>query len=408
MLGSVLLDTRPLRHGDYRRLWLSSIVTQIGGQFTTVAVPKQLYDLTGSSGYVGLAGIFGLVPLLVFGLWGGAIADTVDRRRLLLVSNAGLAVASALLWFAAATGSRSVWLVLVLYAVQQGFFAVNSPTRGAAIARLIPAHLLPSAQALGATVLHFGAIVGPLLAGMLLPLLGLPVLYLVDALGLAAALWAVVRLPPLPPNDDAPVRAGVRSVLDGFRYLTGHPVLLVSFLMDILAMVFGMPRALFPEMADRTFGAGGLTLGWLYAAIPLGSFGFALFSGWLRRIPRHGVGLTLAVIAWGMAMVGFGLSGSLWLAVVFLILGGGADLVSMVYRGSMLQTAATDEMRGRIQGVYTVVVAGGPRLADALHGGFGALLGTRGAVAGGGLLVIVAAAVAATLPAVWRYRGPTG
>ncbi|MEB3366255.1 MFS transporter [Saccharopolyspora mangrovi] len=412
LLGKVFIDTRPLQYPAYRRLWVSNIVTAVGAQFSAVAVPKQLYDITGSSFYVGLAGIFGLVPLLVFGLWGGAIADAVDRRKLLIITNGGLAGTSVLLWLVAFAGIPSVWLVLVLFALQQTFFAVNSPTRGAAIARLIPTHLLPSAQALGATVFQLGSIVGPLLAGVLLPLLGLSVLYLVDAIALCLALWAVFRLPALPPQDGAPKKAGLRSVLDGFRYLGLHAVLLASFLLDIIAMVFGMPRALFPEMAERTFGdppGGGAALGWLYAAIPLGAFCFGLFSGWLHRITRHGVGVTLAVVAWGVAIIGFGFADSLWLAVVFLALGGGADLVSMVYRSSILQAAATDEMRGRIQGVFTVVVAGGPRLADTLHGLAGAALGTGTAVLIGGVLVVLAAGLsAACLPAFWKYKAPSG
>ncbi|TDD02261.1 MFS transporter [Saccharopolyspora terrae] len=410
--SKVFIDTRPLHYPAYRRLWISNIVTAVGAQFSAVAVPKQLYDITGSSFYVGLAGIFGLVPLVVFGLWGGAIADAVDRRKLMIITNGGLAGTSVLLWLVAFAGIPSVWLVLVLFALQQTFFAVNSPTRAAAVARLIPAHLLPSAQALGSTVFQLGSIVGPLLAGVLLPLLGLSVLYLVDAIALCLALWAVFRLPALPPQDGAPKKAGLRSVLDGFRYLGLHAVLLASFLLDIIAMVFGMPRALFPEMAERTFGdppGGGAALGWLYAAIPLGAFCFGLFSGWLHRIARHGVGVTIAVVAWGVAIIGFGFADSLWLAVLFLALGGGADLVSMVYRSSILQAAATDEMRGRIQGVFTVVVAGGPRLADTLHGLAGAALGTRPAVMIGGVLVVLAAALSAVaLPAFWKYKAPTG
>ncbi|MEV4647712.1 MFS transporter [Saccharopolyspora sp. NPDC049357] len=412
MFSKVFIDTRPLHYPAYRRLWISNIVTAVGAQFSAVAVPKQLYDITGSSFYVGLAGIFGLVPLVVFGLWGGAIADAVDRRKLMLITNGGLAGTSVLLWLVAFAGIPSVGLVLVLFALQQTFFAVNSPTRAAAVARLIPAHLLPSAQALGSTVFQLGSIVGPLLAGVLLPLLGLSVLYLVDAIALCLALWAVFRLPALPPQDGAPKKAGLRSVLDGFRYLGLHAVLLASFLLDIIAMVFGMPRALFPEMAERTFGdppGGGAALGWLYAAIPLGAFCFGLFSGWLHRIARHGVGVTIAVVAWGVAIIGFGFADSLWLAVLFLALGGGADLVSMVYRSSILQAAATDEMRGRIQGVFTVVVAGGPRLADTLHGLTGAALGTGPAVMIGGVLVVLAAALSAVaLPAFWKYKAPTG
>ncbi|KAA2263036.1 MFS transporter [Solihabitans fulvus] len=407
-----MLDTRPLRVVAYRRLWVSTIVTAVGSQFTAVAVPKQIYDLTGSSGYVGLAGAVALVPLLVFGLWGGAVADTVDRRKLLLVTNIGIAVTSVLLWVQAALGLGSVWVVLALLAAQQGFFAMNAPARSASIARLVPVEQLAAASALGSTVMVFGAVFGPLLAGTLLPVFGLSVLYLVDALALTVALWAVWRLPPMPPLDGPARRAGLSDVVAGFRYLAVQKVLLASFLLDIIAMVFGMPRALFPELAERTFGdppGGGLALGLLYAAMPVGAFLCGLFSGPLTRVRRHGVGVTVGVLAWGVAVLGFGLSHALWPALVFMALGGVADMVSMVFRGAMLQAAATDEMRGRMQGVFIVVVAGGPRLADLLHGSMGAAVGAGPAIAAGGVLVLVATVVAVvSLGAFWRYRAPSG
>ncbi|WP_173140539.1 MFS transporter [Kibdelosporangium persicum] len=402
------MDVRPLRVRPYRRLWMSTAVTSMGAQLTAVAVPKQVFDLTGSSGFVGLTGAVALVPLLVFGLWGGAIADMMDRRKLLLITNSGIALSSVLLWLQAAMELNSVWIVLLLLGLQQSFFAVNMPTRSAAIARLVPAELMPSAMALGSTVFTFGSVLGPLLAGVLLPVLGLSTLYLIDSVALILAMWAVWRLPPLPPLSGEIRRAGLRDVADGFRYLAGRSVLLASFLVDIIAMVAGMPRALFPEMAERTFGdppGGGVALGWLYAAIPLGAFVMGLASGWLSKINRHGVGVIVAVCVWGAAMAGFGLSGSLWLAVVFLAIGGAADMVSAVYRSSILQTAAPDEMRGRMQGVFTVVVAGGPRLADLTHGWTAAATGTTVASAGGGFLVIVLTVGAAIwLSAFWRYR----
>ncbi|WP_253777998.1 MFS transporter [Goodfellowiella coeruleoviolacea] len=410
----MVMDTRPLRVLPYRRLWVSTAITAVGSQLTAVAVPKQVYDITGSSAYVGLAGAVALVPLLVFGLWGGAIADAVDRRKLLLVTNTGIAVTSILLWVQAAVGLNSVWAILGLLALQQGFFGVNSPARSASIARLVPVDQLPAAGALGSTVMQFGAVLGPLLAGALLPVLGLSTLYLVDAIALCATLWAVWKLPPLPPLSGAGSarRAGLGAVLAGFRYMATQTVLLASLLLDVIAMVAGMPRALFPEMAERTFGdppGGGLALGWLFAAIPLGAVLCGLFSGWFSRIRRHGVAVIVAVAAWGVTMIGFGLTHSLWLAVAFLALGGATDMVSMAFRGAILQTAATDEMRGRMQGVFTVVVAGGPRLADLLHGTVGATAGTAVAVSGGGVLVVLLTAVAALgLPALWRYRAPVG
>jgi MFS family permease len=407
-----LADTRPLRVPAYRRLWSAGTVTVIGAQLTVVAVPTQIFALTGSSAYVGLTGLFGLVPLVVFGLWGGAIADAVDRRMLLLVTGAGIAAMSLALWVIAASGVGSVWLVLVLFAVQSALLAINQPARSAVIPRLVSPALLPAANTLNFTVFTFGAVVGPLLAGVLIPVVGLPVLYLVDALALLATLWATWRLPPMPPPtaEGARARAGVREVVAGFRYAAMHKVLLVSFLADVIAMALGMPRILFPEMAERTFGdppGGGVALGLLFAAIPAGAVLGGLFSGWLSRVRRQGVAVTVAICVWGLGVALFGLAHSLWLAVLLLAVAGAGDLVSAVFRQSMLQSVATDEMRGRMQGVFTVVVAGGPRVADIWHGGLGALIGPGPAAAAGGFAVVVALLLAvARFREFWRYRGP--
>ncbi|CAL9642183.1 Enterobactin exporter EntS [Streptomyces sp. enrichment culture] len=402
------VDTTPLRIAPFRWLWSSTVVTSVGSQLTAVAVPLQIYDDTGSSALVGLAGAAALVPLVVFALWGGAVADLMDRRRLLLISNAGIAVTSLLFWAQAAAGMRSVTVLLVLLAVQQALFGINQPTRTASVARLVPAGQLPSATALTSTVAQFGQIAGPLLAGALVPVLGLPVLYLLDTVALVLALLAVWRLPPLPPLKAAARRAGLADIVDGFRYLVRRRLLLVSFLADVIAMVLGMPRALFPQMAQLDFGGpegGGTALGVLYAAIPVGALLCGLVSGLYARVRRHGVMVVLAIVVWGLSIAGFGMSGPLWLAAVLLAVAGAADMVSMVFRGAILQSAATDEMRGRMQGVFTVVVAGGPRLADLLHGTVGAAAGTRPTVAGGGLLVVVAmVALTLAVPAFWRYE----
>ncbi|MDT0475791.1 MFS transporter [Streptomyces sp. DSM 41014] len=402
------MDTRPLRVPAYRRLWTSTIVTAVGSQLTAVAVPKQIYDITGSSAWVGAASLAGLLPLIVFALWGGAVADTMDRRKLLLITNSGIAVTSVLFWVQAATGLGSVAVLMVLLAVQQAFWGLNAPARNASIARLVPAGQLAAANALGSTVMQTGQVVGPLLAGVLIPVIGLPELYLLDALALCVTVWAVYRLPSLPPLAGATARrAGVREIAAGFRYISAHKVLLLSFLADIVAMVLGMPRALFPQLADTTYSpwGGGFALGLLFAAIPIGAVLGGLFSGTFSRARRHGLMVIGAVVAWGAAIAGFGLSGNLWMAVVFLAVAGVADMVSMVFRGAILLSAATDEMRGRMQGVFTVVVAGGPRLADVLHGTAGSAFGPRAAVAGGGILVVVVMlALAAAVPALRRYR----
>ncbi|MFE9452874.1 MFS transporter [Streptomyces sp. NPDC006739] len=402
------MDTRPLRRPAYRRLWSSTIVTAVGSQLTTVAVPKQIYDITHSSAWVGYASLAGLVPMVVFALWGGAVADTMDRRKVLLVTNTGIAVTSLLFWAQAVGGLDSVGVLMALFALQQAFFGLNSPVRSASIARLVPAEELPAAGALGATVLQTGAVVGPLLAGVLIPVVGLPELYLIDALALCVTVWAVFRLPALPPLDaGAARRAGVREIAAGFRYIVGHPVLLLSFLADVVAMVFGMPRALFPQLAAQTYGSygEGLALGVLFAGIPVGAVLGGLFSGVFSRARRHGWMVIWSVVGWGVAVAGFGLSGNLWVALAFLAAAGVADMVSMVFRGAILLSAATDEMRGRMQGVFTVVVVGGPRLADVLHGTAGSAFGPRAAVAGGGALVVaVMLALAFAVPALRRYR----
>ncbi|MEU0969150.1 MFS transporter [Streptomyces sp. NPDC005917] len=402
------MDTRPLGIPGYRRLWTSTIVTSVGSQLTAVAVPKQIYDITGSSAWVGAASLAGLLPLIVFALWGGAVADAMDRRKLLLITNCGIALTSLLFWLQAVTGLESVAALMVLLAVQQAFWGLNAPARTASIARLVPEGQLPAANALGSTVMQTGQVIGPLLAGALIPVIGLPELYLVDALALCVTVWAVYRLPALPPLAGATTRrAGLREIAAGFRYISLHKMLLLSFLADIIAMVLGMPRALFPQLAAQTYGSygEGLALGLLFAAIPVGAVLGGLLSGTFSRARRHGWMVIGAVVGWGAAVAGFGLSRNLWVAVAFLAAAGVADMVSMVFRGAILLSAATDEMRGRMQGVFTVVVAGGPRLADVLHGTMGSAFGPRAAVAGGGLLVVaVMLALAAAVPALRRYR----
>lgn len=385
----LLPDTRPLAIPAFRRLFLAGVVTAVGAQMAAVAVQQQIFDITGSSAWVGIASAVALVPLVVFGLYGGAIADTYDRRKVLMVTSTGIALTSIGLWLAAFLPGESVWVVMALLAAQQGMFAVNQPTRSAIIPRIVPKELVPAANALSMTVFSISVILGPVLAGVLIPLIGLPWLYFIDALTLGAALYAVFRLPPVPPLGE---RKGRATVGEGLRYLRLKPLLLMTFVVDIIAMVFGMPRALFPEMAEVTFGGppgGGAALGLLNAALAIGSLLGGLTSGWITRVHRQGLAILAAVVLWGVAMVGFGLSSPLWLAVFFLAVGGWADLVSAVYRTTVLQVEATDEMRGRMQGVFIAVVAGGPRLADLVHGVVAELTSTTVAVAGGGAICVV-------------------
>lgn len=412
----LLADTRPLADPHFKRLWLANIVTVIGAQLTVVAVPAQIYAITGSSAYVGLTGVFGLVPLVVFGLWGGALADVFDRRTLLMITTAGLILTSAGFWLQAALGADDVWLLLGLFSVQQAFFAVNQPTRSALLPRLLPAELLPAANSLNMTVMQAGGIAGPLVGGALIPLIGFQWLYLADTVTLFATLFAVVGLPALPVVG-ATVTPGLRAVLDGFRYLRTQPVLMMSFVVDLIAMVFGMPRALFPEMAHLDFGGpseGGLAFALLFAAIPLGAVVGGVVSGWVSRVERQGLAVVVAIVVWGLAMTGFGVAAMLasyapavmlGVAVLMLAIGGAADMASAAFRMSMLQAAADDAVRGRLQGIFIVVVAGGPRVADVAHGVTAAATGAAVAAAGGGALVVVLTVLAAlAVPAFVRYR----
>ncbi|MDH6243050.1 MFS transporter [Mycobacterium sp. OTB74] len=419
-MRKLIADTAPLRSRDFRRLWTAGIPTVIGANLTIFAVPVQLYALTQSSAYVGLAGIFGVVPLIVFGLWGGAWADAMDRRLLLIIASVGLALSSVLLWAQAALAFNNVWLVLCLLAVQQAFYAINSPTRSAAIPRMLPAEQLPAANSLSMTVTQAGAIIGPLLAGVLLRWVDLSTLYLVDAITCLAPIWATLRLAPMPPEPSADSdgsRWGWAAVLDGFSYLAGNRVVLMSFVVDLIAMILGMPRALFPQMAHQNFDGpveGGTAIALLSAAMSVGAVAGGVFSGWLSRVRRQGLAVVIAIVVWGLAMTGFGLAaghsagrarGTMWIALAFLAIGGAADMVSAAFRSTILQEAATDEMRGRLQGVFTVVVAGGPRIADAVHGAAAAIMGTTAAAAGGGALVVIGVLISViVVPAFVRYQ----
>ena len=407
-----MIDLRPLRVVAYRRMWIGNGVSFFGFQFTSVAVPVEMFAITHSSGWVGLLGVAGLLPLLVFGLWGGAAADVVDRRRLLLAGSLLAWLSTLGLLVQALLGAGNPMLLLALVAVQSAGFAISSPARQAIVPRIVPAALVPAANTLGFTTTTAGGVLGPLAAGLIFGAYGtnagVTVAYAVDALLFTITFWATYRLPPIPPivlaADERRPTAGLHGIADGLRFLVTKPVLLLSFGVDIVAMVFAMPRALFPEVALDRFG-GGPAVGWLYSAIAIGSVVGGLTSGWIGRVKRQGVALVIAVVGWGVAIGFSGLARSLWLMVLLLAVAGAADLVSAVYRQSILQTFAPDRLRGRLQGVFTVVVAGGPRLGDLRAGATADLTGATASWAGGGFVAAgLAAALAVTFPALLRYR----
>jgi len=363
----------------------------------------QVYALTGSSLWVGLLGIAALVPLIIFGLYGGAIADAVDRRMLYISSSTLVWSATGLLLLQALLHVASPVLVLALVAVQSVGFAVSSPVRQAIVPRLLPVRLVPAGNTLSFTMSSVGLVTGPLIAGVVISRFGFAAAYGVDAALFTVGFYAALRLPRLPPSGPVAGRPGLRSVIEGLAFIWQRPVLLMSFAVDICAMVLAMPRALFPQAAAQRFGGPG-AVGWLYASIAIGAVLGGLGSGWIGRVRRQGVALVVAIVVWGVSVAAAGLAHSLVLAVALLAIGGGADLVSAVYRQTILQVYAPDEMRGRLQGVFTVVVAGGPRLGDLRAGAMAAGVGlTTSWVAGGVLCAVVVLVLAAVVPALVRY-----
>lgn len=404
LIRRIAVDTRPLRHVDFRRLWVGQGVSFVGYQLTAVAVPVQVYAITHSSFWVGMLGVAGLVPLIVFGLWGGSVADAMDRRLLLLMSSALTWLCTGALLVQALLDLRNTALLMALVAVQSAAFAVSSPARGAIVPRLIPLDLVPAANTLNFTIVSLGTVLGPLAAGVVLARYSFATAYAIDAVLFTVALYAAYRLPKLAPTGER-TSPGLRSVIEGLRFIWTRPVLLLSFAVDIVAMVFAMPRALFPEVADERFG-GGTAVGWLFASIAIGSVIGGLFSGWIGRVRRQGVALVVAVVVWGVAVAVSGLANSLPVVVGLLALAGAADLVSAVYRQTILQVYAPDEMRGRLQGVFIVVVAGGPRLGDLRAGATAAVVGVTASWVGGGIAcAVIVVIVALCAPALTRYDG---
>ncbi|MGW6565154.1 MFS transporter [Streptomyces sp. NPDC054975] len=389
----VFADLTPLRtSAHYRRLWFGNTISWVGQGMTALAVSLQVYEITRSPFSVGLVGLFSLVPLIAFGLYGGAIADTVDRRKLGLASATGSAVLSAALATAAFAGFHQVWFLYAIVALQSVCAALNSPARSSMIPRLLPPEQLRAANALNSMTMTFGTLVGPSLGGLIVGVGGFQTAYLIDAVAFSAALYAMWRLPSMLPERTGTKRA---SVLDGLRFLATRPNLRMTFFSDFCAMILAHPRALFPVVAVLWYDGDATTTGLLAAAPAAGALLGGVLSGWQGRIRHHGQAILLAVACWGTAIAVFGLTRNLWLGLLLLALAGYSDTVSMIFRNTMMQVAAPDEMRGRLQGVFIVVVAGGPRLGDFLAGSVADLTSPAVAITGGGIACVLAVGVLA-------------
>ena len=362
----MLLDISPLRrHRDFRLLFLGQFVSFFGSMITYVAVPYQVYELTKSSLLVGLLGTVQLVPLLLFGLWGGAYADAMDRRRLLIGAEALLAVVSAGLAVNAARAQPSVVAIFVLTAVMSAVNGFHRPTLEAMSPRLVDRDELPATAALASLRGSLGAIAGPAVGGLCIARFGLGATYLIDVATFVVSLAALAAMAAMPPADTAS-KPGLASIIEGLDYARRRPELLGTYIVDIVAMTFAMPTALFPAMAARWGGA--TAAGWLYSAMSIGSLVTTLLSGWTKKVTRRGAAVILAAAAWGVAVVALGYAPNLPLAVLCLALAGAADMVSAVFRMTIWNETIPAHLRGRLAGVEMISYMTGPLLGNARAG----------------------------------------
>ena len=409
LVAKLLADLTPLRQSPaFKRLWIGNALAAVGSQLTLVAVSLEVYALTGSSLHVGLLGAFALVPLVLTGLYGGSIADAHDRRKVALISALVLWGATSAIAAQAWLDVNNVWVLYGLVAIHSAAGGINQPVRGAIIPAIVGLKLLPAANSLNMVTFGIAQMVGPLLGGILVAQIGFAWTYGIDVLTYTAAVWSVYMLPSMPANKKA-APAGFRSVIEGFRFLGTQPNVRMTFLIDMAAMVLAAPRALLPAIGAVLIGGGEMTMGLLLAATAMGAFLAGLFSGPVGRIHRQGVAVFICVSAWGASIAGFGIvvmlaareplpAGSeasiwIWPAAACMAIAGVADAISSVFRTTILQTATPDHLRGRLQGVFIVVVAGGPRLGEMLSGSVAQGIGEGTTLLLGGIACIIAASL---------------
>lgn len=409
LLRLAAVDVGPLRrHRDYRLLYAGQLVSFFGTMITYVAIPYQAYALTHSPLAVGLFGIVQLVPLLLLAFVGGALADAFDRRRLVLVTEFSLAALSGVLLVNALLPHPALWVLYVVAALAAGMDALQRPSLDALLPRLVERDELAAAGALNSLRSTFGMILGPAVAGLLIATIGLPSTYGVDIATFAISLVALRLMRAVPPPPEAE-RPSVRRVLEGLRYARSRPELLGTYLVDMIAMFFGMPTALFPAFATQfaqqgTGIAAPTALGLLYAAPAVGAFVAGATSGWAGRVHRHGRAVLLAAGAWGAAIACVGLAPMLPLALVFLAAAGGADQISGIFRGVIWNQTIPDALRGRLASIELVSYASGPLLGDVEAGAVATVFTPRVSIFSGGILCVIGVALAAlALPAFRRY-----
>ena len=396
------VDFTPLRrHRDFRLLFIGRLVSFFGSMITVVAFPYQVYQLTHSVLLVGLLGVLEFAAILLFAMLGGALADASDRRSMVLLTEVGLMACSLILAGNAALPNPQVWILFAITVVWGGLDAVQRPSLDAMLPRLVDREELAAAAALNSMRGTLGQILGPALGGVLLATIGLPLTYMVDVatfvVGLAC-LWLMRAVPP-PVNAERP---SLKRVVEGLRYAKSRPELIGTYAVDIIAMFFGMPMALFPAIAQGLGGPG--VLGMLYAAPAVGSFLFSATSGWTNRVHRHGMGVIVAAIVWGLAIIGFGLAPGLIAALVFLALAGAADMMSGVFRSVIWNQTIPDSLRGRLASIEMLSYTSGPALGNFEAGLVASLVNIRFSIISGGVLCVAGCVMCAlALPAFRNY-----
>ena len=397
-----VVDIAPLRrHRDFRLLFFGQLVSFFGTMITSVAVPYQVYQLSHSVLVVGMLGLAELAAILVFALLGGALADAADRRLMVLLTEAGLMAGSLLLAGNSLLSHPVLWLIFAMVILQASIDAVQRPSLSAMLPRLVDVDELPAAAALGNVRGTLGMIAGPSLAGVLVAVAGLPVTYTVDVATFVIGLACLALMKEMPPPVDA-ARPSLRRVAEGMRYARSRPELIGTYVVDIVAMLFGMPMALFPAIA-QTLG-GPSVLGLLYAAPSVGAFVFAATSGWTRRIHRHGMGVIVAATVWGVAIIGFGVVPGLVAALAFLALAGAADSMSGVFRQTIWNQTIPDSLRGRLASIELLSYSVGPTLGNFEAGVVASLTSIRFSVVSGGILCVAGCVLCAVaLPAFRNY-----
>jgi MFS family permease len=403
----IVADLTPLRvSSDFRRLWLGLLVSDLGYQFTVVAGFVQVFRLTHSPAAVGLTGLVGLAALVVGTLAGSSFVDAADRRTTLLGAQFGFMLGSGTLLLGALAGRPPLGLVYAAIGLIAAVSAIDSPTRSALTPRLVGRDLLPAALALNQIVWNSASLIGPAVAAVVIARFGLAWAYGIDLVTYLAMLWAVLRLGSVRPEAGERAASGWAAIREGFNYLRGRRVLETTFAIDIVAMVFGMPRALFPILAVVQFHRGTAVIGLLFAAPAVGALVGALTTGWVGRVRHQGRAVIWAVAMWGSGIAAFGLVGShLWIGLFFLAFAGAADVISAVFRSTILQLSVPDSLRGRLSSIHILVVTGGPRLGDLEAGLVAQAFTPTISVVSGGVLCIVGAGVVAWLvPAFRRYH----